>query len=214
MGIGIKICGITRKEDGIMALELGANSIGLNFFRDSARYVDVQTAREIIAGLPPFGLRVGVFVNPSFEEVMEIAKTVCLDTIQLHGNETPEFAEDIRHEGLRVWKAIRVGSREKLEMIEDYPCEAILLDAFESGKWGGTGKRLNWELLEGWKSPVPWILSGGLTPENVIEAIERLAPQGIDVASGVELNPGIKDPTLMETFIQRARQAAGIPINL
>ncbi len=206
MPIWVKICGITRNEDGLAALELGADALGFNFYPRSRRYLDLGTARTLVAGLPPFGLRVGVFVDPSFETVMEVARSIRLDTIQLHGKETPEFAEDLRNEGLRVWKAVRVTGKKALQGFEDYPCDALLLDAYDSSSPGGTGKSFDWSLLSGWKAPHPWILSGGLTPETVADAVLRLSPQGVDAASGVESAPGIKDHDLMRAFILRAKQ--------
>lgn len=206
MPVWVKICGITSKEDGIAALEAGADALGLNFFPRSVRYLDLGRARNLISQLPPFGLRVGVFVDPSFETVMEVAKAVRLDTIQLHGRETPEFAEDIRSEGLRVWKGVRVSSARILHDFEDYPCDALLLDAFDASLAGGTGKSFDWNLLSDWQAPIPWILSGGLTVDTVAGAVLRLSPSGVDVASGVESAPGVKDHELMKSFILRAKQ--------
>ncbi len=206
MPVWVKICGITCKEDGLAALEFGADALGINFYPRSVRYLDLGTARSLVAGLPPFGLRVGVFVDPSFETVMEIAKAVRLDTIQLHGRETPEFAEDIRNEGFRVWKAVRVSSAKALHGYEDYPCDALLLDAFDPSTPGGTGKSFDWGHLSEWQPPMPWVLSGGLTAETVSEAVLHLSPNGVDVASGVECAPGVKDHELLRAFIQRAKQ--------
>lgn len=203
--VWVKICGITSKEDGVAALEFGADALGFNFYPRSPRYLDLCTARALVSNLPPFGLRVGVFVDPSFETVMEIAKAVRLDTIQLHGKEAPEFSEDLRNEGLRVWKGVRVSGLKALKNIEDYPCDALVLDAFDASAHGGTGKSFDWNLLSEWQPPLPWLLSGGLTPETVSEAVLRFSPHGVDVASGVESAPGIKDHELMRTFIQRAK---------
>jgi phosphoribosylanthranilate isomerase len=206
MTIGIKVCGITRKEDALFCLEAGADALGFNFYPKSPRYLDLETAGDLIEKLPPFGLRVGVFVEPTFEQVMEVSKTLRLDTIQLHGEEPPEIAGDLRAEGLRIWKAIRVQKEDSLKVYEDYPCDALLLDAFDPNLPGGSGRTFDWALLATWRPPVPWILSGGLTPENVAEAVQRLAPSGLDVASGVESSPGVKDPELVRTFILRAKQ--------
>lgn len=206
MSVWVKICGITRKEDGVIALELGADALGLNFFPRSPRYLDLGTARTLVSGLPPFGLRVGIFVDPSFETVMEVAKSVRLDTIQLHGRETPEFAEDIRNEGFRVWKVVKVAGAKSLQGFVDYPCDALLLDTCDPSSPGGTGKSFDWNLLHEWEAPLPWILSGGLTPETVSEAVLRLSLTGVDVASGIESAPGIKDHELMRAFIQRAKR--------
>ena len=206
MSVRVKICGLTRQDDALTALELGADALGLNFYPHSTRFIDLGTARTLVAKLPPFGLRVGIFVEPSFETVMEVAKAVRLDTIQLHGEEPPEFAEDIRNEGFRVWKAIRVSGMESIRRYEDYPCDALVLDAFDPTVVGGSGKAFDWSLLTDWHAALPWILSGGLTPDTVADAVLRLSPDGVDVASGVESSPGIKDHELMRAFIQRAKQ--------
>lgn len=206
MPMRVKICGITRHEDALAALDLGADALGFNFYDRSPRYIDLQKARELVSHLPPFGLRVGVFVEPTFESVMEITTTLRLDTIQLHGQEPPEFAEDLRNEGVRVWKAVRVSGPEVLKGYTDYPCDALVLDAFDPHQHGGTGRSFDWSLLGAWTPPVPWILSGGLNVDTVADAVARLAPAGVDVASGVESSPGIKDTELMRLFIQRARQ--------
>jgi phosphoribosylanthranilate isomerase len=207
MSVRIKICGITRREDALAALEYGVDALGFNFYSRSPRYIDLQTARDLVYQLPPFGLRVGIFVEPTFETVMETARAVRLDTIQLHGNEAPEIAEDIRNEGFRVWKAVHVSGLKALHRFDDYPCDALVLDAFDPKTPGGTGKAFDWSVLSKWQSPVPWILSGGLTPETVGEAVKRLNPSGVDVASGVESSPGIKDHPRMQEFIRNARLA-------
>jgi phosphoribosylanthranilate isomerase len=206
MSVRTKICGITRKEDALAVLESGGDAMGFNFYPKSPRCLDLESARDLAEKLPPFGLRVGVFVDAQFDEVMEAVKAMSLDTVQLHGDEPPEIAEDLREEGIRVWKAIRVKDAESLVAFEDYPCEALLLDAFDPGKPGGTGQCFNWDILADWDAPRPWILSGGLTPDNVADAVHRLNPYGVDVASGVESAPGIKDAVLLKDFLSRARQ--------
>jgi phosphoribosylanthranilate isomerase len=206
MSVRTKICGITRIEDALAVLDNGGDAMGFNFCRRSPRYLDLESARDLAEKLPPFGLRVGVFVDAEYDEVMEAVKAMSLDTVQLHGNEPPEIAEDLREEGLRVWKAVLVKDAESLVAFEDYPCEALLLDAFDGKKPGGTGQCFNWDILTDWVAPKPWILSGGLTPDNVADAIHRLSPCGVDVASGVESAPGIKDAVLLRDFLSRARQ--------
>ncbi len=202
----VKICGVTKAEDALACLEMGADALGFNFYPKSPRHLDLETARDLCAKLPPFGLRVGVFVDSEFEEIMEAVKTVRLDTVQLHGNEPPEIAEDLLESGLRVWKAIRVENMESLIPYEDYPCDALVLDAFDPKTPGGTGKPFDWRILSQWKAPRPWILSGGLNPDNVTEALENLTPSGVDVASGVESAPGKKDPDMVRAFIQNAKR--------
>jgi phosphoribosylanthranilate isomerase len=206
MSVRTKICGITRIEDALAVLDNGGDAMGFNFYRKSPRYLDLESARDLAEKLPPFGLRVGVFVDARYEEIMEAVRAMSLDTVQLHGSEPPEIAEDLREEGLRVWKAIGVKDAESLVAFEDYPCEALLLDAFDPDRAGGTGSCFNWDILAEWDARKPWILSGGLTPDNVADAIHRLNPCGVDVASGVESSPGIKDAVLLRDFLSRARQ--------
>ncbi|MCA9427356.1 MAG: phosphoribosylanthranilate isomerase [Candidatus Omnitrophica bacterium] len=202
----VKICGVTEAEDALACLEMGADALGFNFYSKSPRHLDLETARDLCAKLPPFGLRVGVFVDAAFDEIMEAVRTVRLDTVQLHGNEPPEISEDLMEAGVRVWKAIRVENLGSLKPFEDYPCDALVLDAFDPKVPGGSGKSFDWSILAEWKSPKPWILSGGLNPDNVAEALENLSPSGVDVASGVESSPGRKDPDLVKAFIHGAKR--------
>lgn len=206
MATRVKICGVTKAEDALACLEMGADALGFNFYSKSPRHLDLETARALCANLPPFGLRVGVFVDSEFEEMMEAVRTVRLDTVQLHGDEPPEIAEDLLEAGLRVWKAIRVENLDSLAPFEDYPCDALVLDSFDPKTPGGTGKSFDWRILSDWKAPRPWILSGGISPDNVSEALEGLSPSGVDVASGVESSPGRKDLNLVRTFIQNAKR--------
>ena len=206
MAARVKICGVTKAEDALACLEMGADALGFNFYSKSPRHLDLESARTLCAKLPPFGLRVGVFVDSEFDEIMEAVKTVRLDTIQLHGGEPPEIAGDLMEAGIRVWKAIRVENLDSLTPFADYPCDALVLDAFDPKTPGGSGKSFDWSILSSWKAPRPWILSGGLTPDNVGEALENLSPCGVDVASGVESAPGHKDPELVKSFIQNAKR--------
>lgn len=206
MAARVKICGITKADDALACLEMGVDALGLNFYSKSPRRLDLESARALCAKLPPFGLRVGVFVDAGFEEIMETVKTVRLDSVQLHGAEPPEIAEDLLDAGIRVWKAIRVENLDSLAPYADYPCDALVLDAFDPKVPGGSGKSFDWGILAGWKPSKPWILSGGLIPDNVAEALETLSPCGVDVASGVESAPGIKDLDLVKTFVQNAKR--------
>lgn len=206
MLVRTKICGLTRLEDAQAAIEFGADALGFNFYPKSPRCLDLETARTLAQGLSPFGLRVGVFVDAQFEEIMEAVKAMRLGTVQLHGEEPPEIAEDLQHEGLRVWKAIRMRDADSFKPFVDYPCDAYVLDAFDPKSPGGTGRAFDWDLLVEWRPGKPWILSGGLTPDNVVEAIHQLHPDGVDVASGVEAAPGVKDLDLLKAFLTRARQ--------
>jgi phosphoribosylanthranilate isomerase len=199
----IKICGITHLEDALLAVNLGADALGF-IFAQSPRRVDHQTARKIIASLPPFVHTVGVFLDEDQETVREIAALCRLDSIQLHGNESPEYCKTL---GLKVLKVIRVKNQKSIASMASYQrcTQGFLLDTYIKGLPGGTGKTFNWELARQAKKHGPVILSGGLSPDNVWEAIEKVRPYGVDVSSGVEKSPGIKDPDKLRVFFCNAR---------
>lgn len=199
----IKICGITRLEDAILAVELGADALGF-IFAQSSRNVDHETARKIIASLPPFVNTVGVFLDEEQETVRKIAAFCRLDWIQLHGNESPEYCKTL---GLKVLKVIRVKNQDSIASMVSYRgyVQGFLLDTDVKGVPGGTGKTFNWELAEQAKEYGSVILSGGLDPGNVCKAIEKVRPYGVDVSSGVEKSPGIKDPDKLRVFFSNAR---------
>jgi len=213
----IKICGITRPEDGRLAAEAGADAIGLNFYARSKRYVSPKAAREIAAELPAEVARVGVFVNATAAEILDIADTVPLDWVQLHGDEPPGFLPQLA--GRRIIRALRCGSEgltplaEYLEYCEslEAPPAAVLVDALTTdGEYGGTGQQAPWDLLAGsrtWLLGKPLILAGGLVPENVAQAIAHVWPLAVDTASGVESSPGVKDAVRMRKFVAAARRA-------
>ena len=201
--VKVKICGITNPKDGRMAARLGADALGFNFYRRSARYVTPERARAILAALPPFITPVGVFVNEAPDRVLEICEFVGLDTAQFHGDERPRDLQGLSR--LKRIKAVRVGSERDIQRLGLYPVEAYLLDACVPGKLGGTGEAFNWELAREAHPHGPIILAGGLTPENIEEAIQAAEPYAVDVASGVEIEPGVKDRDLMEEFIRRAK---------
>lgn len=201
--VKIKICGITNLDDALAAAELGADALGFNFFRESPRYVSPEKAAEIIYQLPPFTTAVGVFVNETEDRVREIQK-VGITVLQFHGDETPEFCE--RFEG-RVMKAFQIKDAESLHSIVHYPVSAVLLDAHKEGLRGGTGTTFDWNLAKQVASAKRVVLAGGLTPENVAQAIKTVRPYAVDVAGGVEKGKGIKDFEKMKKFIQEARKA-------
>jgi phosphoribosylanthranilate isomerase len=198
-----KICGITRVEDALVAAQAGADAIGLVFYRPSPRAVTLQQARQIVAALPPFVTVVGLFVNASRCEVNETLDAVRLDVLQFHGNETPEQCEGYNRPYL---KALRVRPEDDISAIcEQYPgAAALLLDAFVEGVPGGTGVAFDWSLIPAHLNK-PIILAGGLTPENVSEAIEQVRPFGVDVSGGVESSKGIKDSRRVEGFVKAVR---------
>jgi phosphoribosylanthranilate isomerase len=202
----VKFCGITNIEDAREAASLGAWAIGLNHFPESPRYVQPDAAVEIAAALKRQLEVVGVFVNPTLGEVAAAAEDESLTMIQLHGDEGAAFCREVaRRTGCKVIKALPVrNSADVLQAAEAYRTDFHLLDAYEPGKAGGTGASFDWTLLAGRRSEVPLILAGGLTPENVDEAVATVHPFAVDVASGVEVEPGVKDHALMAAFCERA----------
>lgn len=207
----IKICGITRAEDAREAVRLGAWAIGLNHWEGSPRRCDPAVAAEISAELRRRVEVVGVFVNASLDELAAAAEDESLTMLQLHGDEGPAFCrEAARKTGLKVIKALRVRSSADVQAAEAYRTDFHLLDAHRPGQPGGTGESFDWELVAGRRSSVPLVLAGGLKPGNVAAAIEAASPFAVDVASGVEAEPGIKDHELMAEFVDRARTAAAV----
>lgn len=203
MVVRSKICGITRIEDALVAAEAGADAIGLVFYDKSPRAVDVRQARAILAALPPFVTSVGLFVNASRCFIGEVLDAVPLDVLQFHGDETPEQCEG---HGRPWFKALRVRPGDDLlaEARRFAGARAILLDAYVPGMPGGTGERFDWSLIPT-DLPMPLILAGGLTPDNVTEAIASVRPYGVDVSGGVEAAKGIKDAAKVTAFIRRVR---------
>jgi phosphoribosylanthranilate isomerase len=186
----VKICGITRLADAELAVECGAGALGFVFWPDSPRFIDPEFARTIVATLPPAVIPVGVFVNQSREYVNELAATVSLGAIQLHGDESVEYARAMIRP---VFKAIALAEANE-ESIDAWPLETMmLLDVHDPVRRGGTGRTVDWSRAATVARRRPVILAGGLTPENVGEAISRVGPSGIDVSSGVESSPGLKD---------------------
>jgi len=204
MNVKVKICGITNVEDALAAIEADADALGFMFYEKSPRNVVAKTARDIIRVLPPFVAKVGVFVNASEETVRKIIAPCGIDTLQFHGDETPEFCR--KFAPLKVYKAFRIQNLESLQPMPAYKADAWLLDSFATDKPGGTGAKFNWELaVEAKKLGRPVILAGGLTPENVAEAVQKVRPYAVDVSSGVESRPGKKDPMKMQAFVQAAK---------
>ena len=200
-----KICGITRIEDALAAAEAGADAIGLVFYAKSPRAVDVQQARAIIAALPPFVTTVGLFVNASRCELNEILEAVPLDLLQFHGDETPQDCEGYH----RPWiKALRVRPGDDLEAACQLYAGArgILLDTYVPGVPGGTGEAFDWSLVPARLSK-PIILAGGLSADNVGQAIAQVRPYAVDVSGGVEQAKGIKDAAKIEAFMRAVKQA-------
>jgi len=202
----VKFCGITRMEDALEAERLGAWAIGLNHWVEGPRYCEPEIAVEISAALKRQLEVVGVFVNPSLDELAAAAENESLTMIQLHGDEGAAFCREVaRRTGCKVIKAIRVRSTADVRGAEAFRTDFHLLDAYRPGSPGGTGASFDWELVAHRRSDVPLILGGGLTPDNVDEAIATVQPYAVDVASGVESQPGIKDHALMAAFAERAQ---------
>jgi len=202
--VKIKICGITNLEDALLAVDAGADALGFVFFKESPRHIFPEQAAAIIRQLPPFVQTVGLFVNEALETVNGIADQCGLDIIQLHGDESPEFCAGVRR---RVIKAFRVKDITCLDSVKDYRAAAFLLDAWSPAAYGGTGRTFNWEIAASAAKSCCIILAGGLTPENVADAIMQVQPYAVDVSSGVESEPGKKCSEKMTTFIHAARQA-------
>jgi phosphoribosylanthranilate isomerase len=205
----VKICGVTRLEDAEHAVQLGAWAIGLNHHRDSPRYCPPDVAAELSAALKRRCEVVGVFVNPTLDELAAAADGAELTMLQLHGDEGPAFcAEAARRTGCRVIRAVRVRSAADVRSARVFRTDFHLFDAHHKRARGGTGESFDWELVAGDRSKIPFILAGGLTPDNVGEAISVTDPFAVDVASGVEAAPGVKDPELVSAFFDAARPAA------
>jgi phosphoribosylanthranilate isomerase len=211
--VSVKICGITNRDDAYTAVEAGADALGFVFYPPSPRYVTPEHACEIIRTLPPFVTTVGLFVDVAVEMINDTAERCGLDRIQLHGSEPPAFCARLNRP---VIKAFRMKGADSLAMLPRYTVSAYLLDAYVEGALpGGTGVSFAWELAAQAKPYGPVILAGGLTPENVAGAIRQIRPYGVDVSTGVERAPGLKDDAKVRAFIAcakrglRAEEAAG-----
>ena len=200
--VKVKICGMTNLKDVKVAVDGGVDAVGFIFYKKSPRSVTMQAVREIVLELPPFVDSVGVFVNETAEQINKISDHCKLDRVQLHGDESPAFCKKIRR---RVIKAIRVKDIQSLKKLSDYPVSSFLLDTFSEDQYGGTGKVFDWNLAYSAKKYGPIILAGGLTPINVRQAIQRIQPYGVDVCSGVESQPGIKDHKKMQAFLKNVK---------
>ena len=202
----VKICGITRVEDGLACAQLGADAIGLVFYAPSPRHVSVAQARAIMAALPPFITTVGLFVDADPAEVNAVLTQLPLDLLQFHGNESPEYCQGF---GRPYLKAMRVKPGVDLVQYAAQYAQAkgLLLDAHVEGIAGGTGLSFDWNLIPA-RLPLPVVLSGGLHPDNVTQAIKRVQPAAVDVSSGVEASKGIKDVAKIAAFMQGVRNAS------
>ena len=200
----VKICGVTRPVDAVAAASAGADAIGLNFVPTSSRYVDLDIARTILDVVPEHVTAVGVFRNHAATEVLEIAGSLGLAAAQLHGDETPDVTAAVAEHVTTVIKVFAAGSP-AIASIGEHPADVVMIDAAEPGR----GVTFDWDLVGDLGANHRLLLAGGLRPDNVGDAIRRVGPWGVDVASGVEAEPRRKDPDAMSRFVAEARNAGG-----
>ena len=200
--VKVKVCGMTSLEDALVAVEGGADAVGFIFYKKSPRSVTMKTVREIVLELPPFVDTVGVFVDETAEQINKIADYCNLDIIQLHGDESPTFCKKIRR---KVIKAFRIKDMQSVKKLSNFQVSGFLLDTFSENLHGGTGKVFDWNLALPAKKFGPVIMAGGLTPNNVQQAVRQIRPYGVDVCSGVESEPGIKDHKKVRAFLNNAK---------
>ena len=204
----LKICGVTTRDDAARLVALGVHALGVNFWPMSKRHVDPAAAawlRDLTGRI----LRVGVFVNQAAELPLRLVEEGMLDIVQLHGDETPEDARFFREAGVPFIKAIGVAGRGELERAADFGARAILLDAHAPGVYGGTGETFDWNAAIAFKHQypeIPLMLAGGITPENAADAVATVRPAALDVASGAEVSPGVKDFTKVAALLQAVCQ--------
>jgi phosphoribosylanthranilate isomerase len=204
--VKIKICGITNAGDAAVAVAAGADALGFVLYRKSPRFVEPTVVRNIVAGLPPFIIPIGVFVNEDASVVRKLVDECGLALAQLHGDETAAYCETLERPAL---KALRLKNRGTLLAIAEFKGQAnvrgLVIDAFSEQTYGGTGRTVDWSLAAAAAGSAPILLAGGLTPANVSDAIQQVHPYGVDVSSGVEASPGKKDPAKLRAFIEAAR---------
>jgi phosphoribosylanthranilate isomerase len=201
----VKVCGLTTVDDALMCIDAGVDAIGLNFWTKSARYCDESVARSIADAVRGRALIVGVFVDAPADEIERVRAQVGLECVQLHGDEPPALvARFLPH----AYKALRVRNYRIVEEVRRYPGDHVLLDAYVPGTPGGTGATFDWELARSVAGERKVTLAGGITPDNVADAIGAVGPFCVDVASGVELAPGRKDPELVRALIRETRAAS------
>lgn len=208
--VRIKMCGTTRREDAVCAVTLGIDALGFIFVRNSPRYVEPEHAGQLISELPPFVSRVGVFVNQSFESIKTITETAGLTQLQLHGDESRDFCRELKNwnASLSICKAFSIARGKDNPVITDYSdsVDSILFDTYVKGQDGGTGQTFDWSCVEQLSITRPLILAGGLNPDNIEEAVRTVKPYAVDINSGVEDEPGIKNHRLLARLVATVRQ--------
>ena len=198
--IGVKICGITSLKDAIMAGNYGASALGFIFYKNSPRYISPQLLKTWIFKVPSNLKKVGVFVNKDVDKVNKISGDLNLDMVQLHGDESPEYCNQMIKPVIKVFK---VNNEFDPTVLNDYPVSAFLFDTYKKESYGGTGESFDWQSISNLNTEIPVILSGGLNAENILEGIEVVTPSAVDVNSGVESEPGVKDAEKVKYFFNR-----------
>jgi len=206
MNIPVKICGITSLNDAKIAVDYGASAIGLIFFQGSQRYVDPGEVKNWILDIPKNVKKVGVFVNEKIENIHSIVRGLNLDFIQLHGHESPDYCDQMIKPVIKVF---RVGDDFDPNVLKDYQVAAFLFDTYQKGRPGGTGENFNWDLIADLKTNAPIILSGGLNASNILDGIKAVNPSAVDINSGVESIPGIKDGWKVENIFSKLENTKG-----
>ena len=204
--VKVKICGLTNYRDAAAAVDMGADLLGFNFYPESPRFVAPEQAAQIINKLPAFIHVAGVFVNASLDQIKETIGECNLDWVQLHGDESPEFCESLLSINVRTIKAIRVKKQADIKKAESFFTDAVLLDAFDPKKYGGTGLTFDWNIIGHISKRI--FLAGGINPDNVASAVE-LGGYGIDVCSGIETRPGKKDHRKMKKLFENIQRLRG-----
>jgi phosphoribosylanthranilate isomerase len=206
--IRVKICGITNLADALAAIECGADALGFNFYRGSKRFIDIFAARDWIGGLPKTVTKVAVGVNPTEAEVLRLAQLSFIDALQLHGEESPGFCQALAEQGIAFAKALPVSDENSLRDLPSFFTRTVVLDSRSAAGFGGSGQTFPWMLARRFIEAYPElnvILAGGLTPQNVADAVREVRPFGVDVTSGVEASPGRKDFGRLKAFVDAAR---------
>src|SRR5437879_3801695 len=207
----VKVCGITNQADALAAIEAGADALGFNMVRRSARYIDIEKEAAWIDNLPKEICKVAVIADPNWEDACRIGQLRFIDALQLHGNESPEFCRRLADAGIPFAKAVPVTGSKSLAGQPDYFTDTMILDSSARGTFGGTGKPFPWKFAPEFVRHHPKItviLAGGLNPENVAETVRVVRPRGVDVTTGVEASPGRKDPSLVRAFVQNVRRSS------